>query len=671
MFVEVGLPPLRAPATARRGQGRRPGAPRAQGAVALLLGAALSLPTAAAAFSAQGHRWPNQQGEPVSYRLDPAGAPDINDDSELAAVRRAFATWENVACSYLSFREEPWIAPQLASNDTVNRVFWTAQWPADQRTTIALTFTFYRTTDRIVTDADIAANASYYQWTTTDGQASQTKVDVETIIFHEIGHFFGLDHSTDPNAAMFPSNNKLTQRAPAQDDVNGICALYPGAPNTGGNTTSGGVGAPCRNPEDCQSSLCAQDGQLGVNYCTASCDSTAPNPGCPGGYVCTRTGQGDFCLAPPVTDELCDQCNDSTQCASGLCLNVPGYNTFQPFCTRACDPTNGVPGQCPNGFQCVAVFSSGITGGVCAPSTGLCNPRGRGGHNEPCFANGTCKAGNICANFFGLSGGPQYCYYECNTALVGVSCSETQAMLCLALSQYDSKRAACINFVPVGAPCMPEQCTPDAWCLFDERLGVDSAACYRDCGSQACPANSQCQNVAGAGQNPLLVCIPQVGFKPIGSVCASNEECVAESRSCKVFGDDRLCTKPCNPTDANACPAGTRCLNETGNTMGFCWPRSLTDDQNTPNDGRDVGIATTPVGYCACDRTNDCDSGCACDPDCTGGCSCEAASSGDARSALGSAWASVVFAAAAWALRGARRARGAPQPSTRQSTTFR
>lgn len=658
MSVEVGrTPPPRAPALARL----------AAAALAAVLGA----PTAATAFSAQGHRWPNQAGEPVSYRLDPAGAPDINDNSELEAVRRAFATWENVACSSLSFREDAWVAPQLVSNDGVNRVFWTAQWPTDQRTTIALTFTFYRTTDKLVTDADIAANATYYQWTTTDGQASQTRVDVETIIFHEIGHFFGLDHSTDPNAAMFPSNNKLQQRAPAQDDVDGICSLYPAGPNPGGNTNTGGVGAPCRNPEDCRSALCAQDGQLGVSYCTASCDSAAVNPGCPGGYVCTRTGQGDFCLAPPVTDELCDQCADSTQCASGLCLNVPGYNSFQPFCTRACDPTNGVPGQCPNGFQCVAVFSSGITGGVCAPSTGLCNPRGKGGHNEPCYANGTCKAGNICANYFGLSGGPTFCYFECNTALVGTSCSDTQPMLCLALSQYDNKRAACLNFVPVGAPCMPEQCTPDALCLFDERIGFDSAACYRGCGSQACPANSQCQNVAGAGQDPLLVCIPQVGFKPVGSVCASDEECVAESRSCKVFGDDRLCTKPCNPGDATACPAGTRCVTERGQTMGFCWPRSLTDDQNTPNDGRDVGIATTPVGFCACDRTNNCDSGCECDPECTGGCSCEAAGPPDGRSALGSAWAFVVFASAAWALRGAAgRGRGA-QPSTRQSTTFR
>src|SRR5262249_47415010 len=146
----------------------------------------------------------------------------------------------------------------------------------------------------------------------------------------------------------------------------------------------------CQAAQDCASALCVNDSLIGHAYCTAPCTMGQAGQ-CPDSYQCTNTTQGDFCLAPPPTDELCDQCATSAQCGSGLCLNVPGYNYFQPFCTRACDPTNGVPGQCPNNYQCVTVASAGQTGGVCAPASGVCNPTGKGGHDEPCYANGGCK----------------------------------------------------------------------------------------------------------------------------------------------------------------------------------------------------------------------------------------------------------------------------------------
>lgn len=591
-------------------------------ALALLAAVAL-LPSEAAAFSAQGHHW-DQASLPVSYRIHPAGVPGIDDGSDLQAVRNAFETWQSVSCSLLTFREDAWVEPPLVANDQTHRIFWindAALWPADQRTTIALTFTFYRTSDQIITDADIINNAVNYQWTTVDGQAGGTRVDVETILFHEIGHFFGLDHSQDPAAAMFPSNNKIKQREPTSDDINGICSLYSNGqtPPPPGGGDGGGVGAPCQNNTNCASSLCVEDSQLNTAYCTQPC-SVMQSGSCPAGYQCTNTSSGELCLPPVITEELCDQCSSSQQCSTGLCLDVPNYNFFQPFCTRACDPTAGVPGACPNGYQCVPVSHLGQNGGVCAPTTGVCNPAGKGGHGEPCYANGGCKPQHVCVDYWG-DGTQNFCYFECNVQLAGSSCSETAPVVCLRLDRPGlENRAACINIAFAGQPCLPEQCDPRSICLFDETVGMSSALCYAYCPDTGCPANTQCQNVGGG----LQVCVPNAGFKPLGASCSSDEEC--SDRSCRVYGDDQLCTQRCTTTDALSCPDAFRCIpGATGGTEGLCWPTGLIDRTATdPNRGI---LERLPPGFCVCDTTSQCDRNCDCDPECEGGCSCSVSKS--------------------------------------------
>jgi hypothetical protein len=46
---------------------------------------------------------------------------------------------------------------------------------------------------------------------------------------HEIGHLFGLGHSERTDATMFLSaeNGEIWKRTLSQDDIDGICALYP------------------------------------------------------------------------------------------------------------------------------------------------------------------------------------------------------------------------------------------------------------------------------------------------------------------------------------------------------------------------------------------------------------------------------------------------------------
>ncbi len=561
--------------------------------------------------------------------MHPDGAMDVGDGSDLEAIRKSFRTWDSVTCSWLSFEERTWMEPVSVGQDGVNRIFWVddAQlWPGNP-TTLALTYTFFRQEDRVVTDADIILNGANWDWTTTDSAIGGKTVDVETVVFHEIGHFFGLDHSEDTGAAMFPSNNVPIRREPAPDDIAGICHLYPNGqpvptPGGGGNQT-GAVGGPCQANADCASNLCIQDGELNRVYCTAQCNRAEPSS-CPQSYPCTQTESGDFCLATVVTDELCDQCNEGNQCSTGLCLEVPGYNQYRPFCTRACDPTPGLPAQCPDSFHCEPVANGLMTGGVCAPTAGICNPAGKGGHNEPCFANGGCKEGHLCIQYY-LNSGLNFCYFQCGAP--GMSCADSQRVICQSVSTENAFGrmgiAACFNVSAVGQPCIPEVCEPGAVCAFDDNAGINSAVCYGQCPNGQCPANTQCQAFEGLGQ----VCVPNDGFKYLGTECFGDAEC--QSRMCRTYLDQQLCTQACATTDQNGCPTGSRCVAATGSTAGLCWPETVVTGMDTPDPARSF-ITTAP--YCKCDTTTSCDGNCDCDPECTGvtdDCNCTSTESSD------------------------------------------
>src|SRR5688500_3129051 len=136
------------------------------------LGILLLLASAGAlAFSTQGHRWPNPDGTPVPFELDPEGSDDVTDGTDLEAIRRAFMTWERVSCSYLRFEEQPWSGQRIIANDQRHRIFWAEsmeEWTGNQGT-LALTYTFYRLDgDMRITDADLVFNGVHWVWTTRD-----------------------------------------------------------------------------------------------------------------------------------------------------------------------------------------------------------------------------------------------------------------------------------------------------------------------------------------------------------------------------------------------------------------------------------------------------------------------------------------------------------------------
>lgn len=89
-----------------------------------------------------------------------------------------------------------------------------------------------------IVDADIIFNPNTAF--STDA-ASTGVVDLQTVATHEVGHFFGMDHSGVVRAVMFPFAPD-TQRTLSYDDVAGISNLYPtAAPSVPTGTISGHV----------------------------------------------------------------------------------------------------------------------------------------------------------------------------------------------------------------------------------------------------------------------------------------------------------------------------------------------------------------------------------------------------------------------------------------------
>lgn len=205
----------------------------------------------------------------------------LSRERAVAAVRAAAAAWDRTQldCSALS------ISVQVASgersivplNDGVTRVFFrrprlcrddATSFECTSSRTVAYTNTLARKSDGRIVSADIEINT--VDFTFDDLMASPDSAadfDLQGVLTHEIGHLLGLAHTchdegersrTDHRGAPTPacatasdeilmttmsaveSSRSIGRRALAEDDVAGICALYPAASSA--PVCSGAVG---------------------------------------------------------------------------------------------------------------------------------------------------------------------------------------------------------------------------------------------------------------------------------------------------------------------------------------------------------------------------------------------------------------------------------------------
>ena len=215
-----------------------------------VLPALLAWPTPAQAFkvaidpnTADELRW--DTSAPLEYRMHQDFGGDLPPLRVQGAVRQSFETWTSLPSSDVDIEEQtifrgaacPHAMPKLPEEqvqaicggplpevDGESVIFWIETlWPFGN-VVIGLTTLTWAEGGRLV-DADIALNGVDYVWSMGD---TDVHTDLQTILVHEIGHYFGLDHSEVPGAVMGVDYQQETRvHTLQQDDIDGLAYLYP------------------------------------------------------------------------------------------------------------------------------------------------------------------------------------------------------------------------------------------------------------------------------------------------------------------------------------------------------------------------------------------------------------------------------------------------------------
>ena len=553
---------------------------------AILTIVCLCLPTAGFSFSISmaGNNVVKWNTADLTYYIDPNGAPDITDGSDVQQMRQGFQGWQAVTCSALTFTE-------LGTTNNKNVIPITGQtngrnelvFITDSRWTfgsyvLGVTSPVYYY-DGVIREADIAFNGYNMSWSTTP---NPYKAHVLSVAIHEEGHFFGLQHvlyGYDPNdpPTMAPVADPWGKTQDlTHDDELGACFLYPQSGyytcssnsecpyvvdvDSQGNeyyskkincqngycTGIAGVspgsvdfGGTCTKNTDCKSPYTCATLDSGVMMCTNTCDPY--NDTCPQNYHCALVSASNknLCIPGAKKKGEGEACSTSYECASGFCFPAPDGSGST--CRIACNKNDP---QCPAGQACWAP-TYGTVGGCYPESQVPIQPKPVG---SKCTKDAECLSG-IC---YSPAGQEKLCRLQCTVDLQ--NCPDNY--YCADIGG----RGACIpGEKPVvlkadGDACTANEECKSGWCVL--LIGTNESYCRSACNlkDMACAWGTSCVSY---GSDQYGVCMPSIGKSGTGAVCSAPSDCV--SNICYTDSQGRkYCTQNCIN---GSCPNGMECVN--------------------------------------------------------------------------------------------------------------
>lgn len=179
--------------------------------------------------------WKNQC---VTYALNKAASKKADLTKARTIVLNSFAAWTatNPLCTpgVRSIELAPTDTSKVGydAKNAVNEnivVFRDDSWPYnDAGNPLALTTVTFNAETGEILDADIEVNSAD-KGVTAQEPLPATGYDLQSIITHEVGHFFGLAHSHVSGATMEPryDRGQTGLRTLENDDQKGICTIYP------------------------------------------------------------------------------------------------------------------------------------------------------------------------------------------------------------------------------------------------------------------------------------------------------------------------------------------------------------------------------------------------------------------------------------------------------------
>lgn len=202
-------------------------------------------------FDGKPARWKDTD---ITYTILPHSSKDFDVKgcdsagecvSERKAIAAAFASWSSVDGVDLKFEERVVKSWSDIEKGQQNAIVWVeSNWGqlsfSPPPGALAVTMTSYRTSDNSIVNSNIYFNGQYFTWGNIDTKEELNSgriVDVQNIATHEVGHFLGLDHSSEkfdePNdkyylATMFYASGagEIHRRKLSADDHAAIKHLY-------------------------------------------------------------------------------------------------------------------------------------------------------------------------------------------------------------------------------------------------------------------------------------------------------------------------------------------------------------------------------------------------------------------------------------------------------------
>jgi MYXO-CTERM domain-containing protein len=193
----------------------------------------------------------NPVGIPLEWRrrciaiaLNEAGARDFTLDDARSIVSSSFGAWLSLTCDDVPMDFDLRMIDELAEvraaeyntgSGNVNVIAWVPDWRErdyDGRA-FALTTVWHNTGTGEIYDADIEINEQIGTYTScpSGSGCADGRIDLQNVLTHEAGHFFGIAHSDVMNSTMWWMANAgdVDKRVLRDDDAAAVCTVYPPA----------------------------------------------------------------------------------------------------------------------------------------------------------------------------------------------------------------------------------------------------------------------------------------------------------------------------------------------------------------------------------------------------------------------------------------------------------